>query len=62
VRVAPSEDIGESVGTYGWDGGLGAEWRTDPARERVAILMTNQAWSSPDGPDIVRTFRRLAFG
>lgn len=31
-----------SVGQYGWDGGLGTAWRTDPAEELIAVLMTQR--------------------
>lgn len=61
LSVRIRADLGEPVGTYGWDGGLGAFWRTDPHRDVVAILFTNQVWDSPGGPDVVRTFRRCAF-
>ncbi|MGI8712516.1 MAG: hypothetical protein ACR2NR_04895 [Solirubrobacteraceae bacterium] len=27
-------------GQYGWDGGMGTSWRTDPAEDLIAILMT----------------------
>jgi CubicO group peptidase (beta-lactamase class C family) len=39
-----------SPGRYGWDGGYGTSWSTDPAEDMVAILMTQRAafpWSSP---------------
>lgn len=32
-----------SDGRYGWDGGLGTSWYTDPAKGRLAILMTQRA-------------------
>ena len=50
-----------SVGTYGWDGGLGSVWRNDPDRDVVAVLMTNQTWTSPVPPPIVETFLSVAF-
>jgi CubicO group peptidase (beta-lactamase class C family) len=30
-------------GQFGWDGGLGTSWFTDPAEELVAILMTQRS-------------------
>jgi CubicO group peptidase (beta-lactamase class C family) len=45
-----------SVGTYGWDGGLGTSWATDPAQDLVGILMTNQTWMSPDPPPVCQDF------
>jgi CubicO group peptidase (beta-lactamase class C family) len=38
---------GWPAGTYGWDGGLGTSWRTDPASGAIAIVMT-QAMTYPD--------------
>jgi CubicO group peptidase (beta-lactamase class C family) len=32
----------QSPGSYGWDGGLGTSWYTDPKRQRTAILMTQR--------------------
>lgn len=61
VQVSP--DGPSPVGTYGWDGGLGSLWRTDPTRGMVAILLTNQMWSSPVPPavcDVVLTALRTA--
>ena len=41
-----------SVGTYGWDGGLGSQWANDPTEDLIGIVMTNQAWTSP-APSLV---------
>ena len=45
-----------SVGSYGWDGGLGSSWANDPAEDLVAILLTNQAFTSPVPPAVVADF------
>jgi CubicO group peptidase (beta-lactamase class C family) len=37
---------------YGWDGGLGSSWRQD--RERMAIVMTTEAWGAPSVPKLHR--------
>ena len=34
---------GPAVGAYGWDGGLGTSWWTEPKRERIGILMTQRS-------------------
>ncbi len=52
VRATPTR----SVGAYGWDGGLGSSWATDPVRDLVGILLTNQAWASPVPPPVVGDF------
>lgn len=54
VRLRP--DDAHSIGTYGWDGGLGSIWRNDPTRDLIAILLTNQMWTSPVPPPVCDTF------
>jgi CubicO group peptidase (beta-lactamase class C family) len=54
VHVGP--DRNHSVGTYGWDGGLGSIWRSDPQRDVIGILLTNQAWTSPVPPPVCDAF------
>ena len=51
-RTSPTR----SVGTYGWDGGLGAQWANDPAEGIIGILMTSQAWTSPVPPPVCQDF------
>ena len=50
--ITRRDDLGGSVGTYGWDGGMGTRWTTDPAEELIVILMTARAWASPQPPDV----------
>ncbi|SEE83318.1 serine hydrolase domain-containing protein [Ruania alba] len=56
VRPAPS---GLSAGSYGWDGGLGSRWFTDPVTGRTGILLTNRMWTSPQPPEAFRAFEAL---
>ena len=56
-RTSPAEPVGQ----YGWDGGLGTSWRSDPAEGMVGILLTQRAWTSPNPPDICRDFWTLAY-
>ncbi|MHB1138807.1 MAG: serine hydrolase domain-containing protein [Microthrixaceae bacterium] len=42
------------AGSYGWDGGLGSVWRTDPASDTTVILLTNQMWTSPEPSPVAR--------
>jgi len=44
--------VAGSVGTFGWDGGLGTSWYSDPREDMVTILMTQRAWTSPSPPDV----------
>ncbi|SFL26028.1 serine hydrolase domain-containing protein [Geodermatophilus ruber] len=61
VRIAAAPD-GRSAGTYGWDGGLGGSWWTDPVTGVTAILLTNQMWASPQPPAVFGDFWAAAFG
>lgn len=61
VRIT-DESGGRHAGSYGWDGGLGSSWWTDPATGVSAVLLTNQMWASPQPPPIFDAFRSAAFG
>jgi CubicO group peptidase (beta-lactamase class C family) len=56
------EQGGRSAGSYGWDGGLGSSWWTDPRTGVSAVLLTNQMWASPTPPPLFDAFRAVAFG
>lgn len=57
VAVAVSRgDIASVPGCFGWDGGLGTSWRSDPAERLVGLLFTQSAWTSPEPPLIWRDF------
>ncbi|MFI5276764.1 MAG: serine hydrolase domain-containing protein [Ktedonobacterales bacterium] len=45
--VTRHDSLAGSVGAFGWDGGMGTRWCSDPAEELVIILMTARAWNSP---------------
>jgi CubicO group peptidase (beta-lactamase class C family) len=45
-------DPTRSVGSYGWDGGLGTSWANDPAEGLIGIIMTNEMWTSPAPPPV----------
>ncbi len=59
VTTRPT-DVAASVGTYGWDGGLGTGWRSDPVTGLTTILMTQAAWPSPDPPAVCTDLRTAA--
>lgn len=50
----------EADGSYGWDGGLGTGWRSDPARDLTTVLLTQVLWSDPAGPAMQHEFRAAA--
>jgi CubicO group peptidase (beta-lactamase class C family) len=47
---------------YGWDGGSGTTWRTDPARGLTGILLTQRAMTSPEPPPLFVDFWDAAYG
>ena len=59
--VTRREDVAAPVGSYGWDGGLGTSWRSDPGEDMVTILLTQASWTSPVPPRVVRDFRTAAY-
>ena len=48
--VTRRDDIWAVPGRYGWDGGYGTSWASDPAEDLVGILMTQRLWDSPSPP------------
>jgi CubicO group peptidase (beta-lactamase class C family) len=50
--VTRRDDIAAVPGRYGWDGGLGTSWYSDPREAMVIILMTQCAWTSPSPPNV----------
>ena len=60
VQVAASP-YGVQPGAYGWDGGFGTSWFTDPARDLTAILLTQRVFDSPDPPAAHKDFWRDAY-
>lgn len=54
--VTRRDNVAESVGTYGWSGGMGTLWASDPREQLICILMTQRMWSSPSPPAICLDF------
>jgi CubicO group peptidase (beta-lactamase class C family) len=40
--VTRRDDVAAVPGRFGWDGGLGTAWSSDPTEDMVAILMTQR--------------------
>lgn len=59
--VTRRTDVFGPVGSYGWDGGLGTSWRSDPREDMITILLTQRAWTSPIPPPVVVDFRTSAY-
>jgi CubicO group peptidase (beta-lactamase class C family) len=43
VVTTRRDDLSAVPGQFGWDGGLGTSWRSDPAEDLVAILLTQRS-------------------
>jgi CubicO group peptidase (beta-lactamase class C family) len=59
--VTRRDDVPAVPGRFGWDGGLGTSWYSDPKEEMVTILMTQRAWTSANPPDICLDFWTSAY-
>jgi CubicO group peptidase (beta-lactamase class C family) len=59
--VTRRETVAGTVGKFGWDGGLGTSWYSDPREDMVTILMTQRAWTSPSPPDVCLDFWTSAY-
>ena len=59
--VTRRDNIAAVPGRYGWDGGLGTSWYSDPNEDMVIILMTQCAWTSPSPPDVCLDFWTSAY-
>ena len=46
---------------FGWTGGTGTVWYTDPAIELTGVLLTQRAMTSPQPPEVMVDFWRLAY-
>jgi CubicO group peptidase (beta-lactamase class C family) len=54
--VTRRDDVWAVPGRFGWDGGLGTSWQSDPGEDMVTILMTQAAWTSPEPPAVCLDF------
>jgi CubicO group peptidase (beta-lactamase class C family) len=54
--VTRRDDIAAVPGRFGWDGGYGTSWASDPREELVAIFMTQRLWDSPKPQTTYRDF------
>jgi len=59
--ITRRDDVAGPVGRFGWDGGLGTSWYSDPREDMVNILMTQRAWTSPSPPGVCLDFWTSAY-
>jgi CubicO group peptidase (beta-lactamase class C family) len=58
--VTATDALTGTSGRYGWDGGLGTSWCSDPARGLVGILMSQRA-AFPPMAGVYRDFWKTAY-
>ena len=61
AMVTQRDSISSTPGRFGWDGGYGTSWASDPAEEMVAILLTQRLWTSPITPRVYLDFWASAY-
>jgi CubicO group peptidase (beta-lactamase class C family) len=44
----------DGVGSFGWDGGTGTSWRTQPSTATTAIVLTQRVMDGPQAPPLFR--------
>ncbi len=59
--VTRRDDVSSVPGRYGWDGGFGTSWSSDPREQVVAILLTQRLWDSPRPPRVYLDFWTSAY-
>ena len=59
--ITRRDDVAAVPGRYGWDGGYGTSWYSDPKEDMVAILMTQRVWDSPSAPGVYLDFWTSAY-
>jgi CubicO group peptidase (beta-lactamase class C family) len=62
MMSVPAGDGSSGVpGGFGWDGGVGTSWRTDPAVGITGILLTQRAMTSPEPTAVATDFWAAAY-
>ena len=52
-----------TVGTYGWDGGLGSSWANDPAERLIGVILTTDMFTAPfPPPAVISDFWTCTYG
>jgi CubicO group peptidase (beta-lactamase class C family) len=61
AMVTRRDGVAAVPGRFGWDGGYGTSWSSDPTEDMVAILMTQRLWTSPSPPRVYLDFWTSAY-
>ncbi|MCC8982807.1 serine hydrolase domain-containing protein [Bradyrhizobium acaciae] len=59
--VTARDDLCDVPGRYGWDGGYGTSWYSDPREAMTGILLTQRMMDSPQPPPVFSDFWTLAY-
>jgi CubicO group peptidase (beta-lactamase class C family) len=59
--VSRRDGVSAVPGSFGWNGGFGTSWSSDPTEGMVTILMTQRLWASPTPPEVHRDFWTSAY-
>jgi len=59
--ITKRDNIASVPGRYGWCGGLGSAWYSDPHEEMVTVILTNKMWDESRPPAVFRDFWTLAY-
>jgi CubicO group peptidase (beta-lactamase class C family) len=55
------DDLFTSPGRFGWDGGYGTSWYSDPHEQLTGILLTQRMMDSPKAPRVMGDFWTSAY-
>jgi len=59
--ITARDDVSMVPGRYGWCGGLGTAWYSDPHEEMVTVLLTQRMWDEPRPTAVTQDFWTLAY-
>jgi CubicO group peptidase (beta-lactamase class C family) len=59
--VTRRDDVSAVPGRFGWDGGFGTSWASDPAEDMVSIMMTQRMWDQNGPPAAYFDFSTSAY-
>jgi CubicO group peptidase (beta-lactamase class C family) len=55
------DDLSHVPGRFGWDGGYGTSWYSDPNENLTGILLTQRMMDSPQPPRVMVDFSPSAY-
>jgi CubicO group peptidase (beta-lactamase class C family) len=55
------DDLSTTPGRFGWDGGYGTSWYSDPREQLTGILLTQRVIDSPQPPRVMADFWTSAY-